>query len=73
MNQLLEDISEYYRNPDVEKILQAVPKLQWRKCRDCNHIDLFSDSVTPAVLCRVCGSQDTRKMAAQTKLLHERE
>lgn len=31
-----------------------------RKCRDCGNVAEHSDNVVPEVLCKKCGSQDTR-------------
>lgn len=48
--------------PSVSQILEAAPKLHWRKCFECKHIGLHVDNVTPWVNCRKCSSQDTRQM-----------
>lgn len=31
-----------------------------RKCHDCGNVAEHADNVVPAVLCKLCGSQDTR-------------
>lgn len=36
------------------------PTVHKRKCWDCGTIQMHADSQTPYVLCRKCGSQDTR-------------
>lgn len=33
-----------------------------RKCWACGHISEHLDSVVPYVLCKICGSQDTRRI-----------
>ncbi len=33
-----------------------------RKCWDCGNVALHEESVVPNVLCKQCGSQDTRKV-----------
>jgi len=38
------------------------PTVHWRKCHDCGTVQLHADSRTPYVLCRKCGSQDTRRV-----------
>jgi hypothetical protein len=37
--------------------------LHERKCWDCGNVAMHKDNVTPEVLCKVCGSQDTRLTA----------
>ena len=39
------------------------PTVHWRKCHDCGTIQLHADNRTSYVLCRKCGSQDTRKVS----------
>jgi hypothetical protein len=63
-------IGNYYRNPDMRLILQAVPLLQWRRCFDCKSELLYRDNMLPACACHKCGSDDTRIMTAENKLLH---
>lgn len=46
--------------PTIDQVLQAAPDLHWRQCRDCMRVALHVVNVTPWVLCRNCGSQDTR-------------
>ena len=36
------------------------PELHKRRCRDCGNVAYHADNITPYVLCRKCGSQDTR-------------
>jgi hypothetical protein len=36
------------------------PPPHYRRCWDCGSISLHSDSITPEVCCKRCGSQDTR-------------
>lgn len=31
-----------------------------RKCHDCGNVAIHEDRITPWVLCKKCGSQDTR-------------
>ncbi len=37
-----------------------------RKCWDCGNIAIHEDRITPWVLCKKCGSQDTRAMSKPT-------
>lgn len=59
-----------YGNPTIQTVLIAVPLLQWRRCFDCKHIDLYRDNMLPVCRCRNCQSADTRLMKDETKLLH---
>ncbi len=59
-----------YANPTLEQILKAVPMLQWRKCHDCGHVDLYQDNMQPACWCKLCGSADTRGFLAANQALH---
>jgi hypothetical protein len=45
-----------------KSILKDCPSVHLRKCHDCINIAYHADSVTPHVLCKKCGSQDTRKV-----------
>lgn len=42
-----------------------VSKIHKRKCRDCGNVAEHSDNVVPEVLCKKCGSQDTRVVKDQ--------
>lgn len=35
-----------------------------RRCHDCGNVASHTDSITPEVLCKKCGSQDTRRVRA---------
>ena len=61
---------------ELRNIQHDIPTLHLRRCRDCMHESLpnspptfavhwHADSVTPWVLCPVCGSQDTRKITVR--------
>lgn len=39
--------------------------LHKRKCHGCANVAEHSDSVVPEVLCKKCGSQDTRRIRTQ--------
>lgn len=42
-----------------------------RKCWDCGNVAEHEDNIVPHVLCKKCGSQDTRQThAANSKLIH---
>lgn len=41
--------------------------LHERKCWDCGNVAQHTDNVTPEVLCRKCGSQDTRATRVTNK------
>lgn len=41
-----------------------------RKCWDCGNVATHESSITPGVLCKQCGSQDTRRVKAKTKHRH---
>lgn len=41
-----------------------------RKCWDCGNVATHECSITPGVLCKQCGSQDTRKVKAKEKHRH---
>jgi hypothetical protein len=40
-----------------------------RKCHDCGNVAMHEDSVTPWVLCKKCGSQDTRLTMSTEQVL----
>jgi hypothetical protein len=42
-----------------------------RKCFDCGNIAEHTDNIVPAVLCKVCGSQDTRLRLLSERSDHE--
>jgi len=42
-----------------------VSKIHRRKCWDCGNIAEHTDNVVPEVLCKKCGSQDTRVVKDQ--------
>ncbi|MFA5056537.1 MAG: hypothetical protein WC485_00350 [Opitutaceae bacterium] len=41
-------------------------KLHMRRCHDCGHHGYYADSIRPYCLCDKCGSQDTRRVAAES-------
>ena len=43
-----------------ESMLTDMPTINKRKCRTCGNVAWHADNRTPYVLCRKCGSQDTR-------------
>lgn len=45
-----------------KSILADCPSVHLRKCHDCSNVAYHADNVTPHVLCKKCGSQDTRKV-----------
>ena len=45
------------------------PECCWRKCWACGKVQIHSSDITPGVLCRFCGSQDTRLLREKTKNL----
>jgi hypothetical protein len=56
-------------NPPVSLVLEAVPRLQWRRCWDCDYVGVYSDATLPECNCHACGSADTRLMRAATSVL----
>ena len=59
-----------FATPGMDRILQAVPMLQWRLCHDCEYVGLYRDNMLPACACHACGSADTRAMTAANRRLH---
>ena len=60
-------IAEYQRDNTAllverNKMLSDMPTVHKRKCHYCGNIAWHADNITPYVLCRKCGSQDTRKI-----------
>jgi ribosomal protein S27AE len=60
-------IAEYQRDNTAllverNKILSDMPTAHKRTCHRCGNVAWHADKVTPYVLCRKCGSQDTRKI-----------
>jgi len=53
----------------LEEFLLAVPECCWRKCWNCGKVQIHISPVYPYVLCRSCGSQDTRLMKKETQAL----
>jgi len=53
----------------LREIVSANPECCWRKCWGCGKKQIHSSDVTPGVLCRFCGSQDTRLMKKETQAL----
>lgn len=47
-----------------KSIFADCPSVHLRKCHDCGNLAYHADNVTPQVLCKKCGSQDTRKVKA---------
>ena len=37
-----------------------------RRCWDCGNVAVHLDFITPHVLCKKCGSQDTRRLKEQS-------
>jgi DNA-directed RNA polymerase subunit RPC12/RpoP len=46
--------------PSVLRELLDIPTLNKRRCFECGQSNWHADAKTPYVLCRNCGSQDTR-------------
>ena len=65
-----EEEKNFYSNPLMERVLRAVPMLGWRRCHDCEYVDLYRDNTLPICKCCICGSPDTRAMVKANKLLH---
>ena len=73
----------YAKNHDIEKfkaklkakddllkeLVSANPDCCWRKCWSCGKKQIHRESITPGVLCRFCGSQDTRLLKKETQAL----
>lgn len=53
----------------AKELIAANPDCCWRKCWNCGKVQIHRSDITPGVLCRFCGSQDTRLMKAETKVL----
>ena len=53
----------------LKELVLATPGCCWRKCWNCGKSQIHRDSVTPGVLCRFCGSQDTRLLEKETQAL----
>jgi len=62
-----------FKYPEMARVLQAVPMIQWRRCWKCNQVDLYRDNMLPACRCHACGSADTRIMREESALLHGRK
>jgi hypothetical protein len=76
---MIHDVSEYGKAEEAKslevanenvtltvernKMLCDMPTAHKRKCRDCGNVAWHADNVTPYVICRKCGSQDTRKVS----------
>jgi hypothetical protein len=54
----------------VKELVLSNPALCWRKCWGCGEKQIHRSDVTPGVLCRFCGSQDTRLLKKETEALH---
>ena len=52
-----------------KELLSANPDCCWRKCWECKKVQIHREDVTPGVLCRFCGSQDTRLLRKETQAL----
>ncbi|MCJ7483897.1 MAG: hypothetical protein MUO31_13140 [Thermodesulfovibrionales bacterium] len=52
-----------------KELILASPDCCWRKCRNCGKSQIHRELVTPGVLCRFCGSQDTRLLKKETQAL----
>ena len=44
----------------IDEFRDAAPGMHYRRCWSCENVAAHVDSVTPWVLCRKCGSPDTR-------------
>lgn len=53
----------------LKELLLAHPDCHWRKCWGCGKKQIHREAVTPGVLCRFCGSQDTRLLKQETESL----
>ena len=69
VNELLREIDKLRELKS--ELLLAVPDCCWRECWNCKKVQIHRESVTPGVLCRFCGSQDTRLQREKTQTLKE--
>lgn len=53
----------------IYELVWANPDCCWRKCWGCGKTQVHRESITPGVLCRFCGSQDTRLLKEETQAL----
>jgi len=59
------------RDELIKELVSANPNCCWRKCWGCGKIQIHQDDIVPGVLCRFCGSQDTRLLKEETQALKE--
>ena len=66
---LIEELRAELKAKDdlVKELVSANPECCWRKCWGCGKKQIHRADVTPGVLCRFCGSQDTRLMKKETQ------
>ena len=51
---------------EIERLRAIVDKhLHYRRCFDCKHVDYYPLDILPFCQCSRCGSNDTRKVAAE--------
>ena len=53
----------------LKEFILAAPDCGWRKCWNCGKKQIHCEQITPSVLCRDCGSQDTRLLKKETQAL----
>jgi DNA-directed RNA polymerase subunit RPC12/RpoP len=54
---------------EYKELMAASPQRCWRKCWSCGKEQIHISPVYPYVLCRFCGSQDTRLLKDKTQAL----
>ena len=52
--------SPFFLTGSATPVKVLVMPFHERKCWDCGNVAMHADNVTPEVLCKKCGSQDTR-------------
>jgi DNA-directed RNA polymerase subunit RPC12/RpoP/chromosome segregation ATPase len=57
---LVESGAPLSEKSELDRLQSDMPTVHRRKCRDCGNVAWHADNRTPYVLCRKCGSQDTR-------------
>ena len=53
----------------TQELVLSNPYCCWRKCWACKKVQIHRSDNTPGVLCRFCGSQDTRLLKEETEAL----
>jgi DNA-directed RNA polymerase subunit RPC12/RpoP len=68
---IIKDLHRQIKAKDelITELVASNPECCWRKCWGCGKKQIHRASVTPGVLCRYCGSQDTRLLKEETQAL----